>query len=523
MSDSAHLHLRSQALPLQDGDLLAAIDLGSNSFHMVVSRYVLGQLRVVDRLREMVRLAEGLDAKRDLHPAVRQRALECLFRFGQRLRDIPPQRVRAVATNTVRLLAEPQAFLVPAETALGHAIEVIPGREEARLIYLGVAHAQPPRHGQLRLVIDIGGGSTECIIGSGFDALERESLQLGAVATTARFFGDGKLDRRRWEEALIEVGAQFQQFAGVYRHLGWQETIGASGTIKAVGAICAAMGLTKGSVLAEALPAVRDRMLQAKRIDAIDLPGLSADRKPIIAGGLLVLEAAFRTLGIVRMAPSKAALREGVLYDMLGRGGADDPRDASVGALMQRYGIDAAQAARVSATVVQLFERVCGSWQLDAEDRMMLSRAARLHELGLAIAHSQYQVHGAYVLQHSDIAGFSVTEQRVLAALVRTHRRKVPKHVFDQIPDRLLPATRRMAALLRLAVLLHRSHEPDQLLPDLRLHADGERLTLVLPARWLDSRPLLRSDLDDEPAAFRGLGITLAIETAPETAPEGAA
>jgi exopolyphosphatase/guanosine-5'-triphosphate,3'-diphosphate pyrophosphatase len=343
------------------------------------------------------------------------------------------------------------------------------------------------------------------------------------VATTARFFGDGKLSRKRWDEALIEVGAQFQQFAGVYRHVGWHETIGASGTIKAVGAICAAMKLTKGSVLADAVPQVRDRMLRAKRIDDIDLPGLSAERKPIIAGGLLVLEAAFRTLGIVRMAPSKAALREGVLYDMLGRGGADDPRDASVGALMQRYGIDAAQAARVSATVVQLFERVCGSWQLDAEDRMMLSRAARLHELGLAIAHSQYQVHGAYVLQHSDIAGFSVTEQRVLAALVRTHRRKVPKHVFDQIPDRLLPATRRMAALLRLAVLLHRSHEPDQLLPDLRLHADGERLALVLPARWLDSRPLLRSDLDDEPAAFRGLGITLAIETAPETAPEGAA
>src|SRR5690606_24412539 len=316
MNESTHLHLRPATLPLHDGDLLAAIDLGSNSFHMVVARYVLGQLRVVDRIREMVRLAEGLDARGGLRPEVRQRALECLFRFGQRLRDIPPQRVRAVATNTVRLLAAPQAFLVPAETALGHAIEIIPGREEARLIYLGVAHAQPPRPGQLRLVIDIGGGSTECIIGSGFDAIERESLQLGAVASTARFFGDGKLDRGRWDDALIEVGAQFQQFAGVYRHLGWQETIGASGTIKAAGAICAAMKLSKGSVLADALPRVRDRMLQARRIDDIDLPGLNAERKPIIAGGLLVLEAAFRTLGIERLAPSKAALREGVLHDM---------------------------------------------------------------------------------------------------------------------------------------------------------------------------------------------------------------
>ncbi|WP_140908452.1 exopolyphosphatase [Cognatiluteimonas lumbrici] len=514
MNESAHLHLRSQALPLQDGDLLAAIDLGSNSFHMVVARYVLGQLRVVDRLREMVRLAEGLDAKRGLHPEVRQRALECLFRFGQRLRDIPPQRVRAVATNTVRLLAAPQAFLVPAETALGHAIEVIPGREEARLIYLGVAHAQRPKPGNLRLVIDIGGGSTECIIGSGFDAIERESLQLGAVATTARFFGDGRLDRKRWDEALIEVAAQFQQFAGVYRHLGWQETIGASGTIKAIGTVCATMKLSKGAVLAEALPQVRDRLLQARRIEDIDLPGLSRERKPIIAGGLLVLEAAFRVLGIERMAPSKAALREGVLHDMLGRGGADDPRDASVAALMQRYGIDPSQAARVSATAVQLFERVCGNWQLEVEDRLMLSRAARLHELGLAIAHSQYQVHGAYVLQHSDIAGFSVPEQRMLAALVRTHRRKVPKDAFELIPDRLLPATRRMAGLLRLAVLLHRSHEPDQLLPELQLHAEGDRLVLVLPEHWLQTRPLLRSDLEDEPAAFRGLGITLSIEAA---------
>jgi exopolyphosphatase/guanosine-5'-triphosphate,3'-diphosphate pyrophosphatase len=511
MQDTPHLRLRSAALPLQDGDLLAAIDLGSNSFHMVVARYVLGQLRTVDRLREMVRLAEGLDAEGGLRADVRQRAFDCLARFGQRLRDIPPQRVRAVATNTVRLLAAPQAFLVPAETALGHAIEVIPGREEARLIYLGVAHAQPPRPDQLRLVIDIGGGSTECIIGSGLDAIERESLQLGCVATTARFFGDGVLTRERWDGALLEVGAQFQQFAGIYRHLGWQETVGASGTIKAVGEICAAMQLTKGAVMASALPLVRERLLAAGRIEAIDLPGLGEERRPIIAGGLLVLEAAFAALGLERMTPSKAALREGVLYDMLGRGGAEDPRDASVVALMLRYGIDQAQAARVAATAVHLFERVSRDWQLDADDRQMLARAARLHELGLAIAHSQYQVHGAYVLEHSDIAGFSVPEQRMLAALVRSHRRKVPRHGFDRIPDRLLPATRRLAALLRLAVLLHRSHEPEEL-SGLRLHAEGGSLTVVLPRAWLDARPLLRADLADEPAAFQALGLQLRLD-----------
>jgi exopolyphosphatase/guanosine-5'-triphosphate,3'-diphosphate pyrophosphatase len=509
MNDT-HLFARSAAMPLQDGDLLAAIDLGSNSFHMVVARYVLGQLRTVDRIREMVRLAEGLDGNGGLAPEVRQRALECLSRFGQRLRDIPPQRVRAVATNTVRALAAPQTFLMPAETALGHAIEIVSGREEARLIYLGVAHAQPPKPDQLRLVIDIGGGSTECIIGSSFEALERESLQLGCVASTRRFFGDGKLTRKRWKDALTEVSAQFQQFSGIYRHLGWDEALGSSGTIKAIGDVCASMKLTKGAITAEALPQVRDRLLQARTLDAIDLPGLSDERRPIIAGGLLVLEAAFDALALQRMAVSRAALREGVLHDMLGRGGADDPRDMSIAALMQRYGIDVAQAARVEATAMQLFDRVAYDWRLEPDDRLLLAWAARVHELGLAIAHSQYQVHGAYVLAHSDIAGFSQQEQRVLASLVRTHRRGIGKSTFDAIPDRLLLATRRKAALLRLAVLLHRSHE-DIALPDLRLLADGKRLSLQVPRRWLDARPLLHADLAAEPAALAALGIDFSI------------
>jgi len=510
MNDT-HLFARSAALPLQDGDLLAAIDLGSNSFHMVVARYVLGQLRTVDRLREMVRLAEGLDSRRGLTPEVRDRALACLARFGQRLRDIPPQRVRAIATNTVRQLANPEAFLVPAETALGHAIEVVSGREEARLVYLGVAHAQPPRPDQLRLVIDIGGGSTECIIGSGLEPLERESLQAGCVASTRRFFADGKLTKKRWAEALTEVTAEFQQFAGLYRHLGWDEALGSSGTNKAIGEICAALKLTKGAITAEALPMVRDRLLAAGRIDAIDLPGLSDERRPIIAGGVLVLEAAFDALALKRMAVSKAALREGVLYDMLGRGSGADPRDASVLALMLRYGIDAAQAARVEATALQLFDRVAQAWRLQPDDRLLLAWGARLHELGLAIAHSQYQVHGAYVLEHSDIAGFSQQEQRMLAAMVRAHRRNVPKSAFDALPERLLASTRRTTALLRLAVALHRSHEPDAL-PDLRLVADGDRLTLTLPRAWVEARPLLASDLATEAAEAAGLGISFAVQ-----------
>ncbi|HET8819257.1 MAG TPA: Ppx/GppA phosphatase family protein [Xanthomonadaceae bacterium] len=499
------------AAPLADGDLLAAVDLGSNSFHMVVARYVLGQLRVVDRLREMVRLAEGLDGRGGLRPVVRDRALDALSRLGQRLGDIPPDRVRAVATHTVRQLASPQSFLVPAETALGHAIEVISGREEARLVYQGVAHAQPPKPGHRRLVMDIGGGSTECIIGAGMIALERESLQVGCVSSTRRFFPDGKLTKRRWAEALVDVGAEFQQFAGPYRALGWQEALGSSGTNKAIGEACAGLKLTKGAITAEALRIVRDRLLAAGHVDAIDLPGLSAERRPIIAGGLLVLEAAFDALGLQRLMVSRAALREGVLHDLVGRISDNDPRDASVDALMARYGIDAAQAARVEATALRLFDQVAAAWQLNADDRAMLAWAARLHELGLAIAHSQYQVHGAYVLSHSDIAGFSQHEQRFLAALVRAHRRRVPRHAFDALPDRVLDAARRSTQLLRLAMLLHRAQQAGPI-PRLEAHADGSQLTIVLDRAWLDARPLLAADLEGEPADSAPLGIRLSIQ-----------
>lgn len=490
---------------------MAAIDLGSNSFHMVVARTVLGQLRIIDRLRETVRLADGLDARGGLSADARQRALDCLSRFGERIRDLPAHGVRAIATNTVRALRDPQVFLSDAEAALGHGIEVVSGREEARLIYLGVAHAQPPKPEQRRLVIDIGGGSTECIIGSGFDTIERESLQIGCVASTRRFFGNGKLSKKRWKDALTEIEAEFQQFAGLYRALGWQEAIGSSGTNKAIGEICAAMKLTKGAVTAEALPVVRDRLLAADRIEDIDLPGLPEDRKAIIAGGILVLEAAFETLGLKKMQVSKAAMREGVLYDMLGRGGVDDPRDASIDALMHRYGNDRAQAQRVVDTALQLFDQVAAKWNLGEDERRMLVWAARVHEIGLAIAHSQYHVHGAYILEHSDIAGFSRQEQLFLAALVRNHRRNVSNKSLEVLPDRLLAPARRCAAVLRLAVLLHRSHEAESI-PKLTARASGNAIALSLSKSWLDERPLLRSDLEHEPEGIAGLAIDLQIE-----------
>ena len=497
--------------PLKDGDLLAAVDLGSNSFHMVVARYVLGQLRIVDRIKETVRLAEGLDGRGGLNPDVMPRALECLARFGQRLSAIPPHRVRAIATNTVRALDNPQMFLMPAETALGHGIDVVAGREEARLIYLGVANGSPPAEGKRRLVMDIGGGSTEFIIGQGYEAIERESLQMGCIATTRRFFADGKLSRKRWKDARTEITAEFQQFANAYRARGWHDAMGSSGTIKAICEISIAMKFTKASITAASLDGIREKLLGFERMEDIRLPGLSSERRPIIAGGLLVLDAAFAELAIDRMYVSDNALREGVLYDLVGRASETDPREASITALRNRYGVDAEQASRVEATALALFDQAEQAWGLEPDDRRLLSWAARIHEIGLAIAHSQYHQHGAYLVENSDIAGFSRTEQQILAVLVRNQRRAPNLGGFEKLPDRLVANAQRCAILLRLAVMLHRSHDRD-LPPQAALAVDGDTLTLSLPKRWLEGHPLTRSDLDTEREYLQDIGRRLHIK-----------
>lgn len=498
--------------PLKDGDMLAAVDLGSNSFHMVVARYLLGQLRIVDRIKETVRLAEGLDGQGGLDPSVMPRALDCLARFGQRIRTLPAPRVRAIATNTVRQLANPQAFLMPAETALGHGIEVVAGREEARLIYLGVAHGNPPEPGRSRLVMDIGGGSTEVIIGQGFEAVERESLQMGCIATTRRFFGDGRINRKRWKEARTELAAEFQQFAEAYRRRGWHEAMGSSGTIKAICDVSVKMKLTKVSITQDSLAAIREKLLDFDTLESIKLPGLSNERRPIFAGGLLVLDAAFGALGIERMYVSDHAMREGVLYDLLGRDRQEDPRDESIRALQARYEVDTEQAARVEATAMSLFDQAELPWRLDPDNRRLLAWAARIHEIGLVIAHSQYHQHGAYLIENSDIAGFSRTEQQTLAALVRNQRRNPNPASFDKVPDRLVANVQRCALLLRLAVLMHRSHDRDPL-PVVELDVDGDELLLRLPKRWLEGHPLTRLDLETERELLPGYGHRLVLRT----------
>jgi exopolyphosphatase / guanosine-5'-triphosphate,3'-diphosphate pyrophosphatase len=404
--------------------------------------------------------------------------------------------VRGLATNSVRALRDPQRFLLAAEQALGHPIEVVAGREEARLIYLGVAHGHPPGDGR-RLVMDIGGGSTEFIVGEGFNPLERESLQMGCIATTKRFFSDGKLSKKRWQSAKIEIAAEFQQFESTYRALGWNEVYGSSGTIKAIGEICEEMKLSNHGITAKALDKVVDSVLQFDQFTDLKLPGLSNERRPVIAAGILILDAAFEILGIEQMLVSENAMREGALYDLIGRGTADDPHESSVKALQERYAIDTKQADRVEATAVDFYKQTKESWSLQSTDKRQLRWACQLHELGLAIAHSQYHQHSAYVLENSDIAGFSKTEQIYLAALVRNQRRGLSMKAFDKLPDRLTMAAQRCAVLLRLAVLLHRSHQSVSL-PEIKIKVSEKNIQLSFPKSWLNEHPLTRADLAAE-------------------------
>lgn len=492
--------------PLRDGELLAAMDLGSNSFHMVVARYERGQLRLIDRLRESVRLAAGLRADGSLDAAHRELALQCLARFGQRLAGLPPQRVRAVATNTVRRLRAPLAFLRPAERALGHPIEVVSGREEARLIWLGVAHALPTSRVR-RLVIDVGGGSTEFIIGHGLDPELTESVQIGCVASTLRFFPGGRITRKRWQHASDEIGIQLQQFAAEYRETGWDETWGASGTMRAIAAIAQAMGGAAQGITRVALHAMRDALIRAGAANRAALPGLARERLPVIAGGIAIVEAAFAALGIESLKVCDSAMREGLLWDLLGRAAGHDPRVASIRALARRYGVDAAQAARVEAVAGKLYDAVAGRWRLDAEARDWLTWAARVHEIGLAVAHSQHHRHAGYILRHSDLAGFSRDEQQLLAAIVENHRRKPDGGALMALPERLRQPVRGVTALLRLAVLLCRARAATTPVP--RCIAAGSTLKLILTPKWRRAHPLTLADLEVERALWPELGARL--------------
>jgi exopolyphosphatase/guanosine-5'-triphosphate,3'-diphosphate pyrophosphatase len=483
----------------------AAVDLGSNSFHLLVARREHGELRVIDRIKDMVRLGGGLDARGHLDPEVQERAFACLARFGQRLRGIPADNLRAVGTQTFRRMHNANAFLMIAETALGCSIDIIAGREEARLIYLGVTQGVSG-HDQRKLVIDIGGGSTELVIGEGLKPLEMESLQYGCVSLTRRYFADGRITRKRWQQAVSSVLADLQELRLRYLQTGWDMAIGSSGTIKAVEEICRRLGWLEKDISADALSMLGDKMLEFETIDAVRLPGLSDRRHPVLIGGLAILTACFRALEIESMKVSPYALREGVLHDMLGRLEQRDPRDTTIDAFITRYSVDREQAERVKSVALTACDKIADGMFIRPVHRQLLAWASDLHETGLSVSHSQYHLHSGYLVQNSDMTGFTRQEQMFLATLVRYHRRTIPGSYTDLLPTRLHEPLRMTLMCLRFACILCRSRD-EKTLPEFRLSRSDNRITVGLDEKWVEAHPLTLFDLKQESRALKAIGM----------------
>ena len=400
---------------------------------------------MLDRDREMVLLASGLDSKSRLDADARQRAVDCLRRFGQRLRGLPADSVRAVGTNTLRRARNRTSFVAEAEEALGHSIEVISGIEEARLTYLGVARALGDEEGR-RLVVDVGGGSTEVIVGERSRPIAMESLYIGCAGLSAQYFPRGEVSKDAWRKATLAAHQELEPITRRFRRLGWQRAAGSSGTARTVGKLVRDAGWTDDDITAPALAMLRDRLLEVRDVAALESIGMSPERAPVFAGGLAILAAAFEALEIERMAVSEGGLREGVLYDLLGRIHDEDTRTRTVQGVMERYHVDREQAERVDATARRLLEQVAAAWKLEDENwGRALQWAAQLHEIGLDIAHGHFHKHGAYVIENADLPGFSLAEQALVATLVRAHRRKIPVELFEDKPA-LVAASRRAAA-----------------------------------------------------------------------------
>lgn len=491
-----------------NNEVLAAVDLGSNSFHMKVARFEAGQLVVIDRLREMVRLAAGLDKDGHISKVSQQRALECLARFGQRIRDMHADTVRVVATNTFRKARKAGKFKRRAEKILGHPIEIVSGREEARLVYSGVAHSSP-MHAERLLVVDIGGGSTELIVGEGFNPSELFSLQMGCVSISRKCFGGGRMSRKRLKKARMMARVELEPVTAPLRKWSWEEAIGASGTVRAAAQVIALEESAGRGLTLAGLERLSEKLVSFGHLDAVRLPGLDPERAPVFPGGIIILETVFRELGISSMRVSDGALREGILFDLVGRFSREDARERTIRSLQERYNVDQEQAAQVEATALALFNALAKRWHLDtSQSESMLCWAARTHELGLAIAHAGYHRHGAYLLANSDLPGFSTLEQRNLAALVALQRKRfAPEELAVVHPDSR-ETVRRLAVILRLAVLLHRGRGSAGT-PAFAVRASKKKLRLQFAAGWLESHPLTLADLEGEASYLRAAGLLL--------------
>ena len=493
-----------------ESSIYAAVDLGSNSFHMIVARDTGKEIQLIDRIRDMVRLAGGLDDNNKLSDDAMTVALQTLERFGQRIHEIPSENVRAVGTNTLRKAKNGPAFLARARQALGHPIEIISGIEEARLIYMGVAHTVYNKKDR-RLVIDIGGGSTEIIIGKRFETVLAESLYMGSVSVSKRYFDSGEISAKKMRNAKLACHQELETIEAIYRKKGWDAAIGSSGTILAINDVLHESGWSENGITRASLERLIDAMVDAGHLNKLKFSTLPDNRKPVFPGGVAVLSAAFEALDIKSMTVSDGALREGLLYDLIGRVHEKDIRDKTINSLMARYSVDIDHATRIEETARICFGQVQSDWKLDRKhDLKMIEWAIRLHETGLTIAHSHYQKHGAYLLNNSDMPGFSRQTQAELATLVGNHRRKFFLAEVQSLPVENIPGILRLCVILRLAILLHRSRSVDTL-PDFRLRTEDTRIELTFPENWLNDHPLTGADLETEADYLSAIGFRLII------------
>jgi len=476
---------------------LAAIDMGSNSFRLEVGQLAGGRYRRVDYLKETVRLGGGLDAAGFLSEEAAVRGLECLAHFARRLDGFLPSQVRAVATQTLREARNRDAFLLRAQTVLGRSIEIISGREEARLIFAGVARLQPST--VPRLVIDIGGRSTEMIVGRGTRPRQAESFQVGSVSLSMKYFPEGRFSERAFREAQIAAGAELEEALAPFAPSHWKEALGSSGTVGAVASVLAASNVSDGRITPAGLRWLMERCLEAGSADRLDLPGLKGDRRAVIAGGLSILYTLATHFGIAELKPARGALRQGVIFDLAARqaaerrAGGEDLREASVRELQRRFQVDVVQAERVARVAAALVRHSGAETNREATRELMW--AAALHEAGMMISHHDHHRHSAYLLAHVDAPGFSQSQLRRVGELVLGQRGGLRKmEATLQTPGFALHLL-----CLRLAVIL--CHARDDVDPAaIRLRADSAAPAVTLPPSWAESHPralhLLRDEID---------------------------
>lgn len=480
---------------LSSSALYAAIDLGSNSFHMLVVREVAGSIQTLARIKRKVRLAAGLDQNNHLSHEAMQRGWQCLKLFSERLQDIPREQIRVVATATLRLASNADEFLQTAEQILGCPIQVISGEEEARLIYHGVAHTTggPDQ----RLVVDIGGGSTELVTGTGAQAAQLYSLSMGCVTWLERFFSDRNLGLENFERAEQAAREMVRPIAPQLRQHGWQVCVGASGTVQALQEIMVAQGMDERITLSK-LRQLKQRAIQCGKLEELEIEGLTLERALVFPSGLSILLAIFQELGIESMMLAGGALREGLVYGMLHLPVEQDIRSRTIRNLQRRYLLDTEQAERVSQLAANFSQQVSNEWQLDARCRELLHSACLIHEIGLSVDFKQAPQHAAYLIRHLDLPGFTPAQKKLLATLLQNQSNTIDLPLLSQqnaLPPRM---AQRLCRILRLAIIFA-SRRRDDTLPAVRLRANNDdELTVILPPGWLEQHPLRAEALDQE-------------------------